>query len=129
VIKELRVSMTVSDFERALRLYRDQLGLEQVASWDEHGHGVVLAAGRATLELLDEEHAGYLDGIEVGARVSGPIRLAFELDDAAAAAGRMAEAGATIVKADVVTPWGDRNTRLADPDGNQLTLFELSGAG
>lgn len=128
MIKELRVSMTVRDFDRALRLYRDQLGLEQVASWDEHGHGVVLAAGRATLELLDEEHAEYLDGIEVGARVSGPIRLAFEVDDAADAAQRMADAGATIVKADVVTPWGDRNTRLADHDGIQLTLFELPPA-
>jgi lactoylglutathione lyase len=48
----------VADFEEALRFYRDALGLEQLADWSsESGRVVVLEAGRATLELLDEPQA------------------------------------------------------------------------
>ena len=37
---------------------------------------------------------------------------------------RLLAHGATLVHEPVVTPWGDRNLRLADPDGTQITLFE-----
>jgi hypothetical protein len=43
-----------------------------------------------------------------------------------ARAPRLAGAGAVVVAAPVDTPWGDRNARLAAPDGMQLTLFSLA---
>ena len=53
-VTELRVALTVEDFDQALAFYRDALGLEQVADWSsESGRVVVLDAGRATLELFD----------------------------------------------------------------------------
>jgi len=61
--------------------------------------------------------------IEVGRRVAGPVRLALQVDDSAATAQRLAEAGGTIVGGPVVTPWNDRNVRLDPPEGVQLTLF------
>ena len=71
-VTELRVALTVPDFERALAFYRDALGLEQLADWSsESGRVVLLDAGRATLELLDEAQAETVDRIEAGARVSG----------------------------------------------------------
>jgi methylmalonyl-CoA/ethylmalonyl-CoA epimerase len=83
----------------------------------------VLSGGRATLELFDEAQAAYVDSIETGERVSGPVRLAFEVTDSAATARRVVAAGATEVGAPVTTPWGDRNVRVRAPDGMQLTLF------
>lgn len=57
-VTELRVAMTVSDFETAIAFYRDALGLSQLADWSsDDGRVVLLEAGRATLEILDEAQA------------------------------------------------------------------------
>ena len=116
--------LTVDDMDAALALYRDALGLAQLEEWTtETSRGVLLAAGRATLELADEGHAAAVDELEVGRRVAGPVRIAFAVDDSAAVAERLVEAGAELVAGPVETPWGDVNVRLAPPDGPQLTLF------
>ena len=116
--------LTLPDFDAAVAFYRDALGLEQVADWSsEEGRVVLLEAGRATLELFDERQAETVDRIEAGRRVSGPVRLAFEVADSEATASRLVEAGAEEVAAPTMTPWGDRNARVRAPDGMQLTLF------
>jgi methylmalonyl-CoA/ethylmalonyl-CoA epimerase len=126
VVTELRVALTVPDFDEALRFYRDALGLEQIADWSsETGRVILLEAGRATLELLDEAQAETVDTIEVGARVSGTVRLALEVPDSEKAARRLTAAGGEEVAPPVSTPWGDRNARVRAPDGMQLTLFSV----
>jgi methylmalonyl-CoA/ethylmalonyl-CoA epimerase len=121
---ELRVVLTVPDFDEAVAFYRDALGLEQLADWSgEDGRVILLDAGRATLELFDERQAESVDRIEAGERVSGPVRLAMEVTDLDETAQRLTAAGAAEVAAPVVPPWGGRNTRLRTPDGMQLTLF------
>jgi catechol 2,3-dioxygenase-like lactoylglutathione lyase family enzyme len=123
-VTELRVALTVEDFDQALRFYRDALGLEQAADWSsENGRVVLLEAGRATLELFDEAQAEYVDRIEAGRRVSGPVRLALEVPDSEETARRLVTAGAEEVAPPATTPWGDRNARVQAPDGMQLTLF------
>jgi methylmalonyl-CoA/ethylmalonyl-CoA epimerase len=125
-VTELRVALTVQDFGQALAFYRDTLGLEQIADWSsETGRVVVLDAGRATLELLDEAQAETVDTIEAGRRVSGTVRLALQVADSADIAERLVLAGAVRVAPPVLTPWGDRNARVQAPDGMQLTLFTL----
>jgi lactoylglutathione lyase len=125
-VRELRLSLTVENFDEALAFYRDALGLEQAGDWDaDEGRVVLLKAGQATIELVDEAHARLIDAIEVGRRVAGPIRLALEVDDSAALAGRLTDAGAELLGGPVVTPWQDRNVRLRAPDGVQLTLFTV----
>jgi methylmalonyl-CoA/ethylmalonyl-CoA epimerase len=84
---------------------------------------VLLEAGRATLELLDERQAALVDEIEAGRRASGPVRLALEVADSEELTRRLVEAGAGQVAEPVMTPWGDRNARVRTPDGMQLTLF------
>jgi len=123
-VTELRVALTVQDFRQALAFYRDTLGLEQIADWSsETGRVVVLDAGRATLELLDDAQAETVDAIEAGRRVAGTVRLALQVADSEDIAERLVVAGAVRVAPPVVTPWGDRNARVQAPDGMQLTLF------
>ena len=118
------MALTVPNFDEAVAFYRDALGLTQLADWSsEGGRVVVLEAGRATLELFDEAQAETVDRIEAGGRVSGTVRLAFEVSDSEATAGRLVAAGAVQVAPPVTTPWGDRNARVRAPDGMQLTLF------
>jgi methylmalonyl-CoA/ethylmalonyl-CoA epimerase len=125
-VTELRVALTVQDFAQALAFYRDSLGLEQIADWSsESGRVVVLDAGQATLELLDDAQAETVDAIEAGRRVSGTVRLALQVADSEDIAERLVVAGAVRVAPPVVTPWGDRNARVQAPDGMQLTLFTL----
>jgi catechol 2,3-dioxygenase-like lactoylglutathione lyase family enzyme len=55
-ICELRVALTVTDLDQALRLYRDGLGLPVVKEWaSPQGRGYVLAVDHATLELVDQD--------------------------------------------------------------------------
>ena len=129
MVKELRLALTVDDFDAALAFYRDALGLEVKDMWVAPGSkGVLLEAGRATLELFDEGQAAMVDEIEVGRRVAGPVRVAFEVDDSRAVAERLEAAGAERIGGAVETPWQDVNVRLRAPDGMQLTLFSPGGA-
>jgi methylmalonyl-CoA/ethylmalonyl-CoA epimerase len=125
---ELRVTLTVKDFDQALAFYRDALGLEQLADWStDQGRVVVLDAGKATLELFDQAQAAAVDAIEAGRRVSGTVRLAVQVADSAGTARKLVAAGAEEVAPPVTTPWGDRNARVRAPDGMQLTLFTTIG--
>ena len=57
-VRELRVALTVEDYDEALAFYRDALGLPQLEAWEsDDGRVTILDAGRATLELLDAAHA------------------------------------------------------------------------
>src|SRR2546429_9055640 len=104
-VKELRLVLTVPDFDDALRLYRDALGLDVEAVWSsEGGRVVLLSAGRATLELVDEAHAAEIDRIEGGRRAAGPVRAAFQVAASEAAAERLEQARATRGAEPVVTP-------------------------
>jgi catechol 2,3-dioxygenase-like lactoylglutathione lyase family enzyme len=123
-VRELRVALTVDDFDAAVGFYRDALGLRQVEAWG-NGHVALLEAGRATLELLDAKHAEQVDEIEVGRRVAGTVRLALEVEDSLATSERLVDAGATRLSEPVETPWRHRNVRLEAPDGMQLTLFTV----
>ena len=120
----MRLVLTVDDFDGATAFFRDVLGLPQVAAWqNDGGHAVLLDAGRATLEIFDQAQARAIDEIEVGRRVAGQIRLAFQTADSEAAAADLVKVGAEILGGPVLTPWGDRNVRVAGPEGIQLTLF------
>jgi lactoylglutathione lyase len=123
-VRELRLALTVEDFDGALDFYRDALGLPLLDAWaGPDGFVAILDAGRATLELLSPAHAETVDAIEVGERVAGPVRIALAVDDSAATAETLEAAGAERLGGPVETPWRHLNVRLRAPDGMQLTLF------
>jgi methylmalonyl-CoA/ethylmalonyl-CoA epimerase len=82
--------------------------------------------GKATLEVFDEKQAQTVDQIEVGRRISGQIRFALQVPDLKAAMQRLLAHEATLVHPPVVTPWGDQNVRFQDPDGMQITLYQVA---
>jgi len=124
----LRVALTTHDYERLVKFYCDGLGVEPAAIWNnDGGRALMLEMGHATLEIFDERQAEAIDQIEAGERLSGAIRFALQVPDLQAAMERLLANGATLVHPPVVTPWGDHNVRLQDPDGMQITLFQPAG--
>ena len=123
-VRQMRLVVTADDYDEALRFYRDVLGLPELGSFAaEGGRVTILDAGRATLELTDPPHAAYIDRVEVGERVAGHIRVAFEVDDSTEMTRRLEAAGARVIAEPVRTPWNSLNSRLEAPAGLQLTLF------
>ena len=126
-IIELRVALTTSDYDRLVTFYCAGLGLEPAQLWNNgQGRAAILNMGRATLEIFDETQAQTIDQIEAGQRISGQIRFALQVPDLEAAMERLLAHGATLVHPPIMTPWGDYNVRLQDPDGLQVTLFQVT---
>lgn len=127
-ILQLRVALTTADYDRLMQFYGDALGLQPAELWTtETSRAALFELGSGTLEIFDEAHAASVDQIEVGRRVSGRFRFALQVPDLQAALDRLTAKGAKLVHAPVVTPWGDRNARVEDPDGLQITLFQSAG--
>jgi L-ascorbate metabolism protein UlaG (beta-lactamase superfamily)/catechol 2,3-dioxygenase-like lactoylglutathione lyase family enzyme len=128
-VGQLRLVVEAEDFDAAVAFYRDALGLPVELDLLGAGgeHVLILDAGRATLELSNPAQVAMIDDVEVGRRVAPPMRVAFEVDDAAASTRTLVEAGAELVAPPTVTPWNSLNARLEGPAGLQLTLFEERG--
>ncbi|MDO8484087.1 MAG: VOC family protein [Candidatus Limnocylindrales bacterium] len=123
-VREMRLVVTATDYAEAVHFYRDILGLPELADYSSpDGQVVLLDAGRATLEIVDPAQAELIDRVEVGRRVAGHIRVAFEVADSTATARLLAENGATVLADVTLTPWQTSNARLEGPAGLQLTLF------
>ena len=126
-VLQLRVALTTVDYERSVKFYCEGLGLEPAQIWNNgQGRALMLDMGSATLEIFDEAQAQTIDQIEAGARISGQIRFALQVQHLKAAMERLLAQGATLVHPPVITPWGDQNVRLQDPNGMQITLFQVS---
>jgi catechol 2,3-dioxygenase-like lactoylglutathione lyase family enzyme len=125
-VLELRVAVTTSDYENLTKFYSQGLGLEPAQLWtNENDRALLLELGKATIEVFDEPHAEIVDQIEVGKRVSGTIRFAIQVPDVEVALARALAYGAKLVHPPIVTPWNHKNVRLSDPDGLQITLFQV----
>jgi methylmalonyl-CoA/ethylmalonyl-CoA epimerase len=127
-VNEFRVALTTEDFNRAVAFFRDGLGLDPGDLWTDNGQGQIFWAGRAALEIFDPQYANGIDQLEVGERVSGQIRFAFEVEDVHVALARALEYGATLVSEPVLTPWNDLNARVRSPEGLQITLFQVQSS-
>jgi methylmalonyl-CoA/ethylmalonyl-CoA epimerase len=127
-IYEVRIVLTVERFDEAVQFYRDRLGLAIVKQWQRaSGSGVILALGpHTTLELFDASQAIFVDQMEVGRRVSGPVRLALSVQDVGTATEMFQCAGAQVLSQPKMMPWGDCNARVEPPDGMQITIYQTA---
>jgi catechol 2,3-dioxygenase-like lactoylglutathione lyase family enzyme len=125
-VRQLRLVVEATDFEAAIRFYRDALGLREQAAFEGDGDArvVIFDAGRATLEIANPAQKRMIDAVEADGHESARIRVAFEVDDTAGVTDVLRDAGATVLAEPTVTPWRSLNARLDAPAGLQLTLFQ-----
>jgi catechol 2,3-dioxygenase-like lactoylglutathione lyase family enzyme len=109
----------VADLEAAMRYYRDELGFTVAWKWGDPPQraGVVLddiefqlvapGPGIPPGPALVYCHMTGLDGYYAECRARG-AEIALELGD---------------------RPWGARDFRIVDPDGNRIGFAEVTGAG
>ena len=123
--KLLYVTVYVSDQDRALAFYTEQLGLEKRADHSgPEGRFLTVAPGDESVEILlwpgDPGQGHAFDGVEPGT-VAGPIFL--ESDDLHEEFEGLRSRGVTFVDPAEPRPYafGVRLTAL-DPDGNRLEL-------
>jgi catechol 2,3-dioxygenase-like lactoylglutathione lyase family enzyme len=103
-----RVIVSVADLERALRLYRDVLGLEGQAG----GGFARLALGE--VELLLHERESVPSDLSVAAGI-----LVADVDATVAA---WVAAGGSVVDEPADQPWGERMAVVRDADGHLVCL-------
>jgi lactoylglutathione lyase len=127
-VQELRLVVTAEDYDDALGFYRDVLGLQEREAYNSpDGRVTILEAGVATLEIADANQAEFIDRVEVGRRVAGHLRVAFEVADSETTTRKLAAHGATVVAKPTRTPWNSLNARLDAPGDLHITLFEELG--
>lgn len=127
-MKELRLVLTVDNLDEIIDFYKNQVGLTESLSWDSPtGKGIILEAGKASLELIDRKHKDFIDKMEVGkAGVSGDVRIALNFGSQMPEKSKqLLRNGAKPLGKLTSAPWSDI-MRIEDPAGMQITLFEKS---
>ena len=123
------VILAVSDFEGSLAFYRDRLGLEVEATYDDPLYATLVAAG-ARISLAEQGHpAEDRPGVDMAA-TSNPARadvvLVLEVADARAAHEALAAEGVRFLAEPYEPPWGGCRFFCVDPDSKFRTLIEAS---
>ena len=113
------LTYNVTDKERALRFWRDVLGVKQIPSQVDAQHIVWLQLPSGTMVHLVEDPAAPSVPSHHGA---------FEVDDIEAAVESL-EAKGVATTAISTRKDGQRNFFVQDPDGNRIEICTRSGFG
>jgi catechol 2,3-dioxygenase-like lactoylglutathione lyase family enzyme len=112
-----RILLRPSDFEDAVRWYRDVLGLHVYREYGASGRvtGVVFFLGGGFLELVGDSSSVSAAG--------GALWL--QVSDVDAEHDRLRAHGVRVQRPPKTEPWGLRECWIADPDGVQIRLIEV----
>jgi catechol 2,3-dioxygenase-like lactoylglutathione lyase family enzyme len=112
-----RILLRPSDFEDAVRWYRDVLGLHVYREYGASGRvtGVVFFLGGGFLELVGDSSSVSAAG--------GALWL--QVSDVDAEHVRLRAQGVHVQRPPRTEPWGLRECWIADPDGVQIRLIEV----
>ncbi len=117
----------VADFAASLRFYRDQLGLEVLAVYDDPPYATLTAAG-ARISLAEQNHpAPDRPGVLMSApadRSRASVVLVLEVDDAGAAHAELGDRGVPFLAEIHHPPWGGSRFFCVDPDGYLVEIEE-----
>jgi len=121
-----RIPVVVSDQAKAIRWYRDVLGLTVLARDDDTGYVELgLGPGTTAISLITPRTDwGEPHYSETKARLGILTGIVFQTDSVTALELRLRHAGANVLRAVEAQPWGERTLLFADPDGNQLLAFD-----
>jgi catechol 2,3-dioxygenase-like lactoylglutathione lyase family enzyme len=117
--------LAVSDFERSVRFYRDALGFEVEATYDEPPYATLTRAG-ARLSLAEQGHpAEDRPGVSMAVpadRSRLAAILVLEVGDCLGAYASLRESGVPFLAEPYSPPWGGHRCFALDPDGNLIEL-------
>jgi catechol 2,3-dioxygenase-like lactoylglutathione lyase family enzyme len=117
----------VADFPASLRFYRDQLGLEVLAVYEDPPYAT-LTAGGARISLAEQNHpAPDRPGVAMSAptdRSRANVVLVLEVDDAHAAYQELGDRGVPFLAEIHHQPWGGSRFFCVDPDGYLVEIEE-----
>jgi catechol 2,3-dioxygenase-like lactoylglutathione lyase family enzyme len=121
------VILAVSDVERSVAFYRDLIGAEVDALYDDPPYATLTIAG-ARISLAEQGHpAEDRPGVELVAP-SDPSRvdavLVVEVDDARAEHARLGEHDVRFLAEPYEPPWGGCRFFCIDPDGYLVEIEE-----
>ena len=112
--------LAVSDFEASLAFYRDRLGLEVVATYDDPPYAILLAA-QTRISLAEE---GYPAEDRPGVTMRAPndpseanVVLVLEVEDARLVHRELTAEGVRFLAEPYEPPWGGCRFFCVDPDG------------
>jgi catechol 2,3-dioxygenase-like lactoylglutathione lyase family enzyme len=119
--------LAVADFARSLAFYRDRLGFEVEATYEDPPYATLTRAG-ARLSLAEQGHpAEDRPGVSMLAPPD-PSRLAailvLEVTDCMGAHRELNAAGVPFLAEPYSPPWGGHRCFAVDPDGNLIELEE-----
>jgi catechol 2,3-dioxygenase-like lactoylglutathione lyase family enzyme len=119
--------LAVADFAASLRFYRDQLGLEVLAVYEDPPYATLTAAG-ARISLAEQNHpAPDRPGVTMSApadRSSANVVLVLEVDNAQAARKELGDRGVPFLAETYSPPWGGSRFFCVDPDGYLVEIEE-----
>lgn len=114
------VILAVADVERSVAFYRDALGFEVEALYDDPPYATLALAG-ARLSLAEQGHAAEdRPGVDLESpRDPGKANavLVVEVEDAQAEHARLAGLGVRFLAEPYEPPWGGCRFFCVDPDG------------
>lgn len=122
------VVLAVRDVERSLAFYRDVLGFELEALYDDPPYAILVRAG-VRLSLAEEGHEAPDHDVRLQAptdRSTAQALLVLEVDDARAALREVEAAGAELEAPLYSPPWGGHRFFLRDPDGWLVEVEQLA---
>jgi uncharacterized glyoxalase superfamily protein PhnB len=120
---EIRVLVGTKSFDGASAFYRDTLGFETIAHWDDpDGRGTLYRASTDGVLEIVEDSPHHPAGTPSG------VTVAIEVDDADTMYERVRSAGVEIVEPLGDRPWGHRNFEIRDPNGLSLVFFTVMNA-
>jgi lactoylglutathione lyase len=129
MVKRAGTILAVADVERSLAFYRDMLGFDVEAIYDEPPYATLARAG-ARVSLAEQGHpAEDRPGVSMIAPAD-PARLAailvLEVDDCLGAHRELTAAGVRFLAEPYSPPWGGHRCFAVDPDGNLVELEQTS---
>jgi catechol 2,3-dioxygenase-like lactoylglutathione lyase family enzyme len=112
--------LAVADVERSVAFYRDRIGFEVEALYEDPPYATLALAG-TRLSLAEQGHpAEDRPGVSMAAPgdlTQANVVLVVEVDDAHAEHRRLAEAGVRFLADPYEPPWGGCRFFCVDPDG------------
>jgi catechol 2,3-dioxygenase-like lactoylglutathione lyase family enzyme len=124
--------LAVSDCDRSVAFYRDAIGFEIEALYDDPPYATLTLAG-ARLSLAEQGHAAEdRPGVELQVprdRSRQDVVLVVEVDDARAEHDRLGRLGVDFLADPYEPPWGGCRFFCLDPDGYLVEIEQTAGVG